>query len=425
MGFLSTLLPGVRDFRTPFVVGALWLTAATLWAWARYDGDLSQANLLSILYDLLGHTPDVVILGVLGFTTYLIGLVARGVQDWISNLYRRAQFGSRLSKLMSSVLVKLGLVPRLETKDYLADAARERFAKYPPAVRDVARQILLEEYELADVILTSRSPEQYQEYDRWRSEAEFRNGIWFPLFLIGLNLGPLAGGLAAWLIPVTVGVVSAMLKFQGIEKRAQAEQRLASAVYFNLASTPLFDTLLSELNRRTEQSDSGVPTKRLDRSEQIAFVFDFLHTRGLVHLMKALLAYSPERKEMKGVFDHFRGGRYSYIARTKDLQELLLVAYGGVEWDKEAGQIANKTVRVEHVLAAHDRLRSYLASAYDNGDLQVEELAEGGALSCVENGDALALQGDATDEEWNVAVHMEDSLNAKWASIPELAFSQD
>jgi len=424
VGFLSMLLPGVRDFRTPFVVGALWTTAGVLWAWHWHDGAIADLGFVRNVNEIVRDLPDVMKLGVLAFTIYLTGLVVKGIQDWFVSLRLRRRASAWFTKV-SRWLSKTRIVPEPRTRDYLADAARERFANYPPAVREVARQILLEEYELADVILTSRSPEQYQEYDRWRSEAEFREGVWVPLFFVGVGLGFLANGPAAWLIPVGVGIVSLILKSQGVLRRRKADERLASAVYFDLASTPLFDALLSDMKRRSEERAAGGGAKTIADREQIAWAIEFFKLRGLDRLVRVLLLHSPQHAEMKGILDAVAWGTRRYIERSNLLQDLILVAYGGIEWSEEAGELTNRAVRVEITIAAHERLYEHLAFQAENGDLRGQEVAEEGALAFVRDSDIPELKGDATDEEWLVAVRIENSQSSKYARYPETAYLQD
>lgn len=422
MGILSSLLPGVRDFRTPFAVGALWTTAVVLLLWHLNDGDLKRIGFLENVYKIYEQLPDALGLGGLAFTIYLIGIVAKGLQDQVPSLrwWLRAPLARFEPKYTHPAhRSKLG---RLATNNYLSDAARERFADYPPAVRETARSILLEEYDLADVILTSKSPEQYQEYDRWRSEAEFRTGIWIPLLLVGFSLGLLANGAAAWLIPTGVGAISLLLRLQGLERRQRADQRLASAVYFNLASTPLFDSLLSEMGRKAAEYAPGGRNVRSNDPQQISWALDFLRRRGRDRLMADLLLYDLSRFALRSVLDEVHPETLDYIRSSSSLGQFLLVAYGGAEWGNDFKSIADAEVRVDRTLAANDRLRTYLEQSYDNGDFQADDLAVGGALSHIDDSDIPRLRGSASEREWRMAVRIEDSRNSRHAKFPETAF---
>ena len=424
MGFLSAALPGVRDFRTPFVVGALWTTVGVLWAWKFYEGEVADVGFVRNVNEIISPFPDGVKLGVLSFVIYLIGLVAKGVQDWFASLRLRRLFAG-LFERASRWLSRIGILSESRSKDYLADTARERFAEYPSAVREVAHRILLEEYDLADVILASRSPEQYQEYDRWRSEAEFRNGVWIPLLLSGVGIGFLAVGYAAWLILAGVGAISVVLKLQGVVKRRQADERLASAVYFDLATTPLFDAFLRDMGRRSQEHADDDRKRAATDADQIGWAVEFLKVRGLDHLIRALLLHSPQGAEMKRVIEAVSWEARRYIDSSSVLQDLNLVAYGGVEWSEELGRVANSEVRVDRISAASERINENLASQVEFGDLQVHDLAEAGVLACLQDREVLRIKGDATDDEWLIAVRIEDSKNGRYASRPEAAYLQE
>lgn len=420
MGFLSAVLPGVRDLRTPLVVGALWTAIGIVSAWHFYDGATAEVGFVEDVGALVGKFPDTVKLAALAFCVYILGLMVKGMQEWIyeSSLRNRILLKLDLDEL-PSLLRRTHLKPESGAKDYLADAARERFADYPPAVRRAAHGILMREYDLADVILTSRSPEQYQEYDRSRSEADFRNGVWVPLFLLSLGIGWFAGGPAKILIPVAGGVIAAMLKLQGIDRRRMADQRLASAVYFNLASTPLFDALLNDLSHRTEAYEVEKKRKPPEVTH-IAWAVDFVAHRRLDDQTLTLLESQAHR--MKAVLEDTTIQTKNRLAESELLGTFLLVGYGGVEWDAETRKL-KENISVQRVLRARARTDEHLTRLMNIGDIPGggQQIADAGALSFIADTDIPQLRREATDQEWKIAVHMIDSEASRYASHPSLA----
>ena len=64
MSFLSAVLPGVREVRTPFAVGSLWLACIALGLFPEF-GSLMEVRSIAIARDLLAAVPQTVALGVL------------------------------------------------------------------------------------------------------------------------------------------------------------------------------------------------------------------------------------------------------------------------------------------------------------------------------------------------------------------------
>lgn len=426
VGFLSTMLPGVREFRTPFVIGALWATVGYLLLWHVHGARAGARGLSGTLSEMLNQFAAPIKAGVLGFSVYLLGLVFKGVSEWFTESPMRSALidkfaATRVFQRVTNILLRLPLLNG-DPKDYLADAARERFAEFPPTVREVARRILIDEYKLADVILASKSPEQYQEYDRVRSEAEFRNGVWVPLFLVSVGVGLLTTGPATWAIIVAGGAASVMLKLQGIDRRVKSNERLASAIYFNLASTPLFDALFSEMQRAVKADG----TRKRPRSDVdlIAAMVDFLAVRKLEQLVHFAMTLEPDRRHMKQVLNGTRRETKAYVSTAASLQELMVVAYGGIEWDSARGGLS-ESISVPNVMAARRRIDDFLSIQAEYDYLDTEDLAEDGVVKVVGERQMAELRGGETDREWEVAVRAINSEMSKFASRVELAFEAD
>ena len=417
MGFLSNVLPGVRDFRNPFVVGALWTTVGILWSWIVSGGDVLDAKLVREVNAILAMFVEPVRIGVFAFAVYLLGLVVKGVQDWIHNSKLRQMALNRLLAVpLPEWLTQRVFGPPNLTKNYLADAARERFADYPTSVHQVAHLILLREYELADVILTSRSPEQYQEYDRWRSEADFRNGVWLPLFLVALAIGVLAGGIAGPLLGLVGGAVSLALKLQGLDRGRAADQRLASAVYFDLASTPLFDSLLRHLDRRGKESANQWFSAE---ASAIAWTLDFLAMRKLGDLYGYAIGGNPTASFLRDVFGRINETTRDALEREYEYARYLLVAYGGVSWDGEGGRAKDWAIATA-ILDARRKISDWVAHSVEQGDFDLGDVTSRGVKMLLDANDIKGMRGTLSNKFWSIACRMVDSeseqhLERRWA----------
>lgn len=435
MGFLSAFLPGMRDFRTPFAAGSLWVAAAMLIVWNVRHGDVASIGLVGNISDVLSILPEPARVAVLVSTVYLVGTIAISVGDWFAAFKMRRMLPGFYSRI-SRNLVDLRIIPVSRTNSYIADAARERFADYPYAVRTAARSVLEEEYNLADVILASRSPEQYQEYDRRKSEAELRSAIWFPLFLVFCAVSSMADGPASWAILVSGLAASAILKFQAIGKRRQADERLASAVYFELASTPLFDALLREMVRNEERAratgaatgqNTAAPSQHTPPAtdaERVMWALRFFCARGIYRSASSLLSHIGGRSEIRKVFEEVDFDFFDKILEMKDVRRFAIVAYGGMEANELDSSIADG-LDVDELIGAYFRLHEHLVWVCDETPIESYEIAENGALTLVEDKYVSRVQGSATNDEWKIAVRIYNSRSSRFARYPESALVPD
>jgi hypothetical protein len=101
LNILAQLLPGVREFRTPFAAGALWVLTAFLAAYLLPAA--AFANVSGLVMQVIRFTdrfPDSLVLGACSLAVYLIG-VAAGVLS---------ENGARLFQMFMVPLVRVGAV---------------------------------------------------------------------------------------------------------------------------------------------------------------------------------------------------------------------------------------------------------------------------------------------------------------------------
>jgi hypothetical protein len=131
---------------------------------------------------------------------------------------------------------------------------------------DVALGRVIDEFDLAASSLSSKSPEQFQRFDRLRAEYEFRNAMWLPVLALSTVLAiglPAPQGYVALVAGCTLSV---LLKSQAIEKRRRANATLAESIYSNNAAPPVLtelEAIFVEL-RKSEADKWGFVAAFLD-----------------------------------------------------------------------------------------------------------------------------------------------------------------
>ncbi|MFC4554179.1 hypothetical protein [Georgenia faecalis] len=270
MTFLSSLLPGVRDLRTPFAVGALWVLAVTLLVYPSNE-ELRKFSVIESAEGVFAALPATVQISCLCFGVYLAGMLAHGLGVWLGQWLIARPVITRLNEDVGRLLGQEN--PRVTFLVQSAINARLR------PISDVLASLVpagfvMDEFDLASLRLNKENPEQYQQYDRVRAEGEFRLGVSMPLLAALLVVG--------FLLPPWPGAAVCILGFgaaivilvQGLQHRRQADEYMASSIYFGHTSTPMFDALV-------ESAKSELPP-RPDRmpGQELAWFCDFLAARN-------------------------------------------------------------------------------------------------------------------------------------------------
>lgn len=407
MGLLSSVLPGVREFRTPFVAGCLWVTAAIFWEAGLNQGtDAEEPLAIGTVRVIANEFPSTVQIAVLAFAAYLLGLLMKGVSElferkWWHQRVRPFPGGSLLRSIARSA--ERPQSPGAGARALLANAAREHFSAYPDLVQTAASEVLQDEYGLAELSLAQKAPEQYQQYDRVRSEAEFRNGVWLPSALIVLSMALFTSGPAVWLIATAAALVAFLFKAQGIDTRQRAQEQLATAIYHSLATTPLYDGLARELAARAESA--ARENKRLTNEIQLAWLLDFLVARALDERASSVLARIGDRVAIGKVLAEARDVAFDRMKVQPSLRNYLLVALGGAEW-AESGKSIDGDIRADVAIEIYDRVNDWLSWEISEGSLDRKEVAVEGVRKFIPREDLLELMGEGTKDEFEVAERM-------------------
>jgi hypothetical protein len=79
---LASLLPGLRDVRTPLTIGYLWLTFAWIvWGDHLPDGRPSGNGPIARLYDLSDFLGNGAVIAAISFSAYVLGAVSDLIED--------------------------------------------------------------------------------------------------------------------------------------------------------------------------------------------------------------------------------------------------------------------------------------------------------------------------------------------------------
>ncbi len=251
MNLLSTIMPGIREFRIPAVCGALWLLCAAVLL-RPVASDAQHWQIVDDWRPVTSALSTTLILSALVTAAYLVGIVttelASAFGSWASRrftpvpeindgeLTRRQHLAWRFGSGVSGKAVRL-----------VSRAVEQRVAKKSSTVAtDAPLAAFLDDLELAAIRLQKESPDLWQQYDRLRSEAEFRLQISLPLATFLIIVGSkLPWPWVAVLIFVAV-VVIGLLYLQGIRKLQEANEWIATTLYFGYTSIPLLDAYVVE-----------------------------------------------------------------------------------------------------------------------------------------------------------------------------------
>jgi hypothetical protein len=281
VGILASILPGVRDFRTPFTVGVLWMMTLSIALYKVYSGNVPKYYAVEAFSAVMNSLPSGASLAILGGATYIVGSIAQG----ISRRYDESELLRRSRQVVSQKLtsgraagwrsrfVAYLEIPDAESRRLVTSSVNDRLASLPPPVRGIVAEMIINEFHLTAHALNSAKPEHYQHYDRLRSEYELRNGIWPPL----LGLAIVCSLLMPWperIVTLFLGIfVAVVLILQAYDRRHESDIYLAQSIYSGWAMPPLFASLISAMSR--DRIDD------YDQVGRIAWLLDFFDSREM------------------------------------------------------------------------------------------------------------------------------------------------
>lgn len=273
MALLSQLFPGLRDFRTPFASGVIWL----LLGWLLAEPHVNQAHphgiygaihsladalkplglgfALALLAYLVGAVAEVVWAGPL----QLLGVVGPGGLAAITSVISR-----RLDQLSDEETVVFSFCHSYTARAYIAERAGgesrhpdtderelpgvEAMASTPQIAARITSYLhgdlvsaIREEIDVIATRLLGDKQPQFEIYDRLRSEAEFRIAIAAPVagvvYVLCRAVMPIV------LAAVIAALVACVFMLQARNRRRAAGNRIADFLLVGDVNAPSLDQL--------------------------------------------------------------------------------------------------------------------------------------------------------------------------------------
>ncbi|MDI9919347.1 MULTISPECIES: hypothetical protein [unclassified Rhodococcus (in: high G+C Gram-positive bacteria)] len=272
---LTTILPGLRDLRTPLATGYLWLVAMFMLILGGVlptrEGGLPFVRELYTLSDGVGATA---MLGVLTFVAYLIGSVLT-----VENIAPKVKAGSKIGSIALHFIPGM-ILTRLTTKNPVRrqlyevieielSRAKQRTVSsdYIELIKSISPsylqdQVILErnaprlvqeqiefESSVVENVIHNDKLALWDDFDRERSEAEFRLSVTAPLTIIVATfyIKYVAPGadLSKWLAATGVLVLGllgiAVLYYRGLKRFVKSREIIQMAVVLDPSRAPILE----------------------------------------------------------------------------------------------------------------------------------------------------------------------------------------
>ena len=239
---LASLLPGLRDVRTPLAVGFLWFFTIWLFFGDRLLEQLpADSPVRTNLLDLSNFFGTGAVLTALSFAAYLFGAVV--ILDTGSLPIRLAE---RWIALRRRTGVALELMDHLEKE--VAKYGEHGVGELVPADDLRARLLVV-------------SQEMYDQYDRLEAEATFRINVAVPMVAFAVVLSATSSD-PDWrtkLATAVVGALAALIFAQGVQRHRLSHGVLMRAVLAGLIEHPSIvrARLMAEENPRAGEEEQA------------------------------------------------------------------------------------------------------------------------------------------------------------------------
>ena len=238
---LFSLLPGLREVRTPLTTGYLWLTLGALAWWPGTPVSQPDDGLVSAVWDIGSYVGKAGLLVVASFAAYLIGalLEVDPLRLW-QHGGRPRWFNRIRDRFRVPALHRMQVFPMsAEAQRDLHEYCRDEYAEFGDDV-DLASDLMREERQLA-TRLQAGNVDLYDRYDRLMVESSFRINVTPPTAILLIVL-QWHLNVPALLHVVAVGgalLGAAMFMRQGVRRAMQSRDIIVQSVIVG-AVTPRF-----------------------------------------------------------------------------------------------------------------------------------------------------------------------------------------
>jgi len=252
---LFSLLPGLREVRTPLTTGYIWLTLGVLAWWPRTPFNHPDDGLVSAAWDIGTYVGKAGLLVVASFAAYLIGalLEVDPLRLW-QHGGRPKWFNRFRDRFRVPALQRVQVYPMSpEAQHDLHEYCRDEYTDLGNDA-DVASDLMREERQLA-TRLQAGNIDLYDKYDRLMAESSFRINVTPPTLILLIVL------LWHLNVPDTLHVVATgcvllgagMFMRQGVRRAMQSRDIIVQSVIIG-AVTPRF------LSRHRRDSSTPSPS---------------------------------------------------------------------------------------------------------------------------------------------------------------------
>lgn len=260
---MSSLLPGLREVRTPLTCGYVWLVVAWLLVGAEIPTERPSSQALALLWDLGTHVGKVGVLAAVSFAAYLVGAF---LEIDPLRLWRRGGRPEWLNKIRNVLrkgwLTKVGVRPvsNQAWRDLEEFTADVRLPDHENAHIDVRSRIMREERQLA-TRLQATNAELFNRYDRLLAESSFRVNVAVPLvvlFVIVISDARLPILVDTGLV-VLVLVLGSLLLYQGVRRAIQSRDVIVQAVVTELVTPRFLIRLSARASETVAEGEAATP----------------------------------------------------------------------------------------------------------------------------------------------------------------------
>ena len=268
MNILSSIVPGIRELRTPLTVGLLWLSVIIVLGVTHNVTLFPHTHVEAALHHISSTFAAFLATSAIVFGAFLLGNVMIGITNPFAYLA-----GRHLRTLIIRAFTFVLRSGRLPVHSYI-DRQRYRFSSRTRTVSTSARGLVMEAnsralaqagvpgsatlmFPLDEVIkslpftapqLSQTAPTQYQEYDRARSEVDFRVGVVPPIVVLAAVL-PIE--VKPWIL-IGVAFAGLILLLQAVGQARHSMDILANAAYLGYVTVPMIKSVTEYLSGLTE-----------------------------------------------------------------------------------------------------------------------------------------------------------------------------
>ncbi|WP_410616469.1 hypothetical protein [Amycolatopsis sp. lyj-109] len=245
---LTSLLPGVREVRTPVASGFAWLLVGWLAIADHLPRSRPAQHVFATLWELGSYVGKGGLLVVVSFAAYLLGAFLEvdpmhlwehgGRPQWINRLRDLARRG-RFDR--TGVYPLSGQTQR-DLHEFAAEGNEPDAAEHP--VSYLASGIMREERQLA-TRLQAANVDLYNRYDRALAEATFRINVTPPLVVLAVVLvwGSGAGPWLAGAITAAAGLAGVLFFRQGLRCAIRSRDIIVQAVVAEVVQSRFLGSL--------------------------------------------------------------------------------------------------------------------------------------------------------------------------------------